>query len=194
MSGLSRGMRVLVLASLLLNVALVAALVLLVPRLHDRDGGRHERRPPAFPALFDPRALKQALPEARHPALDSALQSHREAIRGRLGALFEARRAVRSAIVAEPFDRAALDAAFVQLRDAETATAAEAQAMLGDVLADSTVAERERVANLMPRRGEHRRGGDRQDNARRDGERRHTDRGERTSSDDTAPDAAPSAD
>lgn len=176
MSGLSRGMRVLVLASLLLNVALIAALVLLVPRLHDHGDGPRERRAPPFPALFDPRALKQALPQARHADLDAALQTHRDAIRARIGTLFDSRRAVRAAIIAEPFDRAALDAAFARLREAEAATATEAQAMLGDVLADSTVAERKRVANLMSRRGEHRRDGERRDNAPRDVERRDDER------------------
>lgn len=172
MSGLSRGMRVLLLASLLLNVALIAALVLLVPRLHEREDGPRERRAPPFPALFDPRALKQALPEARHADLDAALQSHREAIRARIGTLFDARRAVRAAILAEPFDRAALDAAFTTLREAEAATAAEAQAMVGDVLEDSTAAERERVANLMSRRGERRHDGTRRNDERSGAERR----------------------
>lgn len=188
MSGLSSGMRVLVLASLLLNVALLAALVLLVPRLHDRDDGPRDRRAPPLPALFDPRALKQALPEARHPALDAALRGHREEIRSRLGTLFEARRAVRRAMTADPFNRTALDAAFVQLRDAEAATAAEAQAMLGDVLADSTAAERERIANLIPRRGEHRRDGERRDATRDDRPREARDR---AGDDAQTPDAPP---
>lgn len=157
MSGLSRGMRVLLLGSLLLNVVLGVALVLLVPRLHD-DGPRGRHVPP-LPALFDPRALKEALPEARHGVLEAAMRSHREAIRARIGTLFDARRAVRAAIVAEPFDRDALDAAFARLREAETATAEEAQAMLGDVLSQSDVAERKRLADLMPRRGGHRREG-----------------------------------
>lgn len=159
MSGLPRTARFVLLASLALNVILAVALLVAAPWADRRDANRG-RHAPAFPALFDPRALKEALPPERLPALDAALQQHRERMRAQLGALFDARRAVRAAIVAEPFDRAALDAAFAGLRREETATATLAQSMLGDVLAQTTPPERERVAKLMDiRKG--RRAGDR---------------------------------
>ena len=160
MSGLSRGTRIALLASLALNVVFIVALLMLAPWKDGRDDERRGRHAPAFPALFDPRALRDALPADRHPVLNDALQAHRENMRARLGALFEARRAVRAAILAEPFQREVLDAAFVRLREAEAATANEAQAMLGDVLESTTVVERKTIAGLMARGGG-RRGGER---------------------------------
>lgn len=160
MSGMSRTARMALLASLALNIVLVVALLIAAPWSHaHREGSRGGRHAGVFPGLIDPRALREALAPEHQAALDEALQSHREAMRARLGALFDARRDVRAAIVADPFDRAVLDAAFERLRSAETATANEAQALLGDVLVQTTAAERQRLAELMPRRpGRHRDG------------------------------------
>ena len=164
MSGMSRTARVLLLTSLVLNVVLGVALAVAAPWADSQRDGARGRHGGVFPGLIDPRALRAALAPERQGALDTVLQTHREAMRTHLGALFEARRDVRAAIVADPFDRAALDVAFARLRDAETATANEAQALLGDVLVQTTAAERQRLADLMPRRsGRHR------DNARNDG-------------------------
>ena len=153
MSGMSRSARVLLLASLALNIVLGVALLIAAPWSDPPRDGMRGRHGGVFPGLIDPRALRAALGPERQDALDGILQSHREAMRTHLGALFEARRAVRDAIVAEPFDRAALDAAFEDLRSAEAATANEAQALFGDVLAQTSMAERQRLAELMPRRG-----------------------------------------
>lgn len=157
MSGMSRTARVLLLASLALNIVLGVALLIAAQWSDSPRDGSRGRHGGVFPGLIDPRALRAALAPERQDALDAVLQTHREAMRTHLGALFEARRDVRAAIVADPFDRAALDAAFARLRDAETATANEAQALLGDVLVQTTAAERQRLADLMPRRpGRHR--------------------------------------
>ena len=163
MSGMSRTARVLLLASLALNVILGVALLVAAPWSDSPRDGSRGRHAGVFPGLIDPRALRAALAPERQDALDAVLQTHREAMRTHLGALFEARRDVRAAIVADPFDRTVLDAAFERLRTAETATANEAQALLGDVLVQTTLAERQRLADLMPRRPGRHRDGDRND-------------------------------
>ncbi|HQX33540.1 MAG TPA: hypothetical protein PK817_08215, partial [Dokdonella sp.] len=60
-----------------------------------------------------------------------------------------AREDVRAALLAEPFQRGQLDAAFAKLRASEADTAAEAHAILTEVaqLADAT--ERDRIAGLV---------------------------------------------
>jgi Spy/CpxP family protein refolding chaperone len=146
---LSRTARVLLLLSIALNVALATALVSYAPWKH---GGRDPRHGGPVPGLLDLRAFRRSLPEARQAIVETAFAAHRDALRPRLGALFAARRAVREAIRAEPFDRATLDAAFAALRAAETEAATEAQALLGDVLVSATPEERRRLAELMPRR------------------------------------------
>nr|WP_246387896.1 periplasmic heavy metal sensor [Chiayiivirga flava] len=161
---MSRTARIVVLASLALNVLLAVALVLAV-----RDGERDppRRHAPALPGMFDPRALRDALPPERRAVVDGALEVHRGAIRARLGDLFDARRGVREAMLAPTFDRAALDAAFERLRTAETATATQAQAMLGDVLAQTTLQERRVLAERLERRpGRARDGGRERDRGR----------------------------
>lgn len=170
MSGLPRSARLVLLASLALNVVLGIALLMAAPWAERRSDERGRHAPP-FPALFDPRALKEALPPERLPVLEAALQQHREGMRAQLGTLFDARRAVRAAIEAEPFDRATLDAAFGTLREAEAGTAARAQAMLADVLAQSPAEERARIGKLMEIRKWDRRDARRRDEQRpRDGD------------------------
>lgn len=158
MTGMSRAARLVLLLSLALNVALAVALALAV------RGGDTERKPrhgSPLPGMFDPRALREALPPERQVVLDAALDAHRATLRSRLGELFEARRGVREVMLAETFDRAALDAAFERLRATETAAANEAQAMLADVLAQTTLDERRQLAERMERRPGRSRDGER---------------------------------
>lgn len=150
MSALSRPLRLLLLASLALNIALGVALIARAPWTGTRHGPHHAA---PLPGLVDLRALRQHLSPGREDVVDAAFAAHRDALRPRLMQLFEARREVRAAIRAEPFERATLDAAFARLRQAETEVASEAQALLGDLLEGATPQERERIAELMPRRG-----------------------------------------
>ncbi len=137
------------LLSLALNVALIAVLGWQHAPWRERGGhGRH-----AIPHLLDVRALRNALTPEREAILRPVLEAHRENIRGRLGDLFRARRALRETIAAEPFDAAALETAFAQLRAADAATAIEAHAMLVEVLAAATPEERKKMAELMAKRG-----------------------------------------
>ena len=109
-----------------------------------------------LPHLADLRAFRRALPEARQAAVDRSVDRHRPAMRERVGGLFAARRAVRAAMRAEPFDRAALDAAFAQLRQAESEAAESAQTLMGDVFEAATPVERAALADLVPRHARNR--------------------------------------
>jgi Spy/CpxP family protein refolding chaperone len=155
-ASLPRAARVLLLLSLALNLAFGAWLWMHAPWRHAPAGMSLRHAP--LPSLLDLRAFRRSLPPERQAVLDAAFETDRTAMRARLGALFAARRDVRAAIAAEPFDRAALDAAFAALRSAEQAAADHAQHRLGDVLEQLTPAERKQWSELVPRRGERGRG------------------------------------
>jgi hypothetical protein len=165
---LSRSARIVLLLSLALNIALGTMLWMHGPWRDGRDRGSH-RAPPGL-HLFDVRALKRSLPAERQKVLDDAIAVHREPMRAALGRLFEARIAVRDAIRAPAYDRAALDAAFAQLRSAEATTAGEAQAMLGDVLDAATPEERVTLSEMMAKRSPRARA-DRREHRQGDGPR-----------------------
>jgi Spy/CpxP family protein refolding chaperone len=143
--------RALLLASLAINLILATWFVVHAPWRH-APGGPDGRHGPV-PQFVDLRSFRRVLPEERRDVIDAVFAPQRPALRERLGALFQARRAVREAMRAEPFDRAALDAAFERLREAETEAALQTQATLGDVLQQLTPEERRQFADLVPRRG-----------------------------------------
>ena len=93
------------------------------------------------------------------PNVQQILHAERSAIRQRMHDMAEARRKVRDALDAEPFDRARLEAA---LADVQTQTASVQQQMHVTLvkIADSVDAQhRARMANaLWPKRGFGRRG------------------------------------
>ena len=139
---------------LLLSLALNLALLVFVGWHHGpwRDQGRGRNAPP-LPHLFDVRALRRVIPPEREAVLQPIFETHRPQMRARLHDLFAARGDVRRAIAAEPYDRAALDSAFARLREADRATAEEAQAMLTELLAVATPEERRKMSELMARGG-----------------------------------------
>lgn len=147
---LSRTARV----ALLLSLALNLALLVFVGWHHGpwRDDGRGRHAPP-LPHLFDVRALRRVIPPERADVLKPIFEAHRPEMRTRLHELFAARGDVRRAIAAEPFDRAQLESAFARLREADRATAEEAQAMLAELLAVATPDERRKMSELMARGG-----------------------------------------
>ena len=143
---MSRALRIVLIASLALNLALAAALGQWIWKSH------HHPRPAHMhdgPAMFRPDALRAALSAEHGAMVDQILASHRDAMHGRIKQLRQARENVRAALLAEPFQRGQLDAAFAKLRASEADTAAEAHAILTEVaqLADAT--ERDRIAGLV---------------------------------------------
>ena len=150
---LSPRARALLLASLAINLVLATWFVVHAPWRHPTGGpdGRHA----PVPQFIDLRSFRKVLPDDRQGVIDEVFAAQRADLRARIGALFEARRVVREAMRAEPFDRVALDAAFARLRVAETEAAVQTQATLGDVLQQLTPEERRQFADLVPRRGPH---------------------------------------
>ena len=145
---LSRTARIALLLSLALNVALGAMLAWHHGPWRGERGGRHA---PSLPHLFDVRALRRVIPDERQPVLQPIFEKHRPEMRSRLHALFAARGDVRQAIAAEPFDPVALQSAFARLREADRATAEQAQTMMAEVLAVATPEERRKMAEIMAR-------------------------------------------
>lgn len=139
-------MRIVLIASLALNLALGAALGQWIWKSH-----HHERPKPMHegPPMFRPDALRGALSPQRADVVDGVLARHRDAMHSRIQQLRLAREAVQAAMLAEPFQSERLDAAFADLRRAESDTASEAHAMLAEVTALAKPDERERLAELM---------------------------------------------
>ena len=149
-ASLSRTARIVLLLSLALNLALLV----FVGWHHGpwRDEGRGRHAPP-LPHLFDLRALRRVIPPEREAVVRPIFETHRPEMRTRLHELFAARGDVRRAIEAEPYDRSALESAFARLREADRATAEQAQVMLAELLAVATPEERRKMSELMARSG-----------------------------------------
>jgi uncharacterized membrane protein len=132
------------LLSLALNVLFGA--VVAAAWLHHHDGRGHG----LGGAVHLPRGerLERVLPEADKPALRAAYDRHRDDIRPKIGALFEARRAVREALDAEPFDAARATSALAVLRERESAVAASVHALLVDLSASVSPEGRVAISRL----------------------------------------------
>ena len=98
-----------------------------------------------------PRVLRQVLPEERRVVVDALLEEHRQAIRGSVGDVFEARRRVHALMTADTIDRAALEAAFADLRDRDAEAATVVQAMLTELAVELTPEDRRAVAEAVHR-------------------------------------------
>jgi len=150
---LSRRMRILVIASLALNVFGIGAIAADAVMNRDGQGGLFGHcRPPRFMGVPSPRELREVLPERDQATLSELLQANRAKFRERLNDLFAARQVVADAVKAEPFDRARLDTAFAALRESEVAMAAGAQDWLAEFVARLEPDSRAKVAELLTRR------------------------------------------
>ncbi|MCB1567565.1 MAG: periplasmic heavy metal sensor [Xanthomonadales bacterium] len=146
--------RLLLIVSLALNLALGGGLAWWAWQNHQAQSmtSTREGRP-----MFHPDALRGALHGDRGALVDRVVAHHRERMRSQIQALRQARRDVQTAMLAEPFQREQLDAAFSQLRAAETLTATEAHALVGDLVEQAEPRERQRMARLVDGgRGRHR--------------------------------------
>lgn len=115
-----RALRIALLASLALNLAVAGLLVgwALGPRGPDRDGAHLPR-------------LMRALPKTERHVLHERLRPSHE----RRGAHEAAMAALAGAVAAEPFDRAALDAALTALRTDNARMAQRLDAGFADMVA-----------------------------------------------------------
>ena len=149
---LSRRMRILVIASLALNVFGIGAIAADAIMSRGHGGLFGDCRPPRFTGLPSPRELREALPEDDHAKLNALMEANRAQFRQRLDALFAARQQVADAIRAEPFDRAKLETAFAALREREAAMATGTQDWLATFVAQLEPESRAKVAELLTRR------------------------------------------
>jgi uncharacterized membrane protein len=149
---LSRRMRILVIASLALNVFGIGAIA--ADAIMDRGHGGlfGHCRPPRFVGLPSPRELREVLPEADQAKLKVLMEANRPQFHQRVDALFAARQQVADAVRAEPFDPARLETAFAALREREAAMAAGSQSWLAAFVAQLTPESRAKVAELLTRR------------------------------------------
>src|SRR5262245_28387019 len=144
---LSRRMRIVVIASLALNVFGIGAIAADAVMGRDGDGGLFGHcRPPRFMGLPSPRELREVLPEKDTAFPDQLLEGNRPGFQQRLDALFAARQQVADAVKTEPFDQAKLKIAFAGLREREAAMAAGAQNWLAKFVAQLDPASRAKAA------------------------------------------------
>lgn len=143
---MTRSIRIILLTSLALNLALGVGLAWRVLHPGQPPAASHQREPRP---MFHPEALRRALPKERSELLDSVLAQHREAMHARIQHMHQAREDVREAMQAVPFERERLDAAFAQLRVTESQTAEEAHALLADLASRATPEERERLTRML---------------------------------------------
>lgn len=95
------------------------------------------------------------LPAGERAAFVEAVSGHREAMAAAAGAVHEARRKVNMAMAAEPFDRAALDAAFAELRASSDQFRTAMHRAIADGVQGISVESRRHLAE-RDRRGRHR--------------------------------------
>jgi uncharacterized membrane protein len=150
--------RWLLVASLALNLVFATALGtwLLTHRMH---GGSGSMWSTGFPS---PRALHRHLHEAERVQLREALEQHRPAFRQQARQARKARKDVQRALLAEPFQRAALEEAMQRVRLHSGGLAEHAQQAIVDLAAGMDSDGRQRLAEAL-RRGDrqHPRHGDR---------------------------------
>jgi uncharacterized membrane protein len=127
--------------SLALNVFLAGSVV---PDVWRGREGRFLR--------FATRSAIGPVPRSIQERANAALEKDRSAIEQAGNAIREARRGVREAVRANPFDPAALDAAFARLRSASSAFQEVVQHSLAQALAAAPAEER---AGVEPRRRRH---------------------------------------
>lgn len=148
MSALPRTYRYLLLLSLALNLGLGAAFVAMHWHHPSGPSSSMERRWARIP---NPRMLAGALDEADRKILLEVVETHR----GKLGEQFRplggARRELAEALRAEPFDPAAMQRAFDQMRDSESGTAQAMHAFMLDLATRVSPAGRQRIADQLER-------------------------------------------
>ncbi len=159
MSAMSRTYRYVLLLSLALNLGLGAALVAIHWHHPTGESIAGERRWARIP---NPRMLAGALDEADRKILLQVVETHRDQLGERFRPLGGARRELAEALRAEPFDPAAMQRAFDQMRESESGTAEAMHAFMLELATRVSPAGRQRIADQLER-GRHGHGHERDD-------------------------------
>lgn len=149
MSAVPRNYRWLLLLSLALNLGLGAALGAM--HWHHQQGnqaGTSERRWSRIP---NPRMLARTLEEADRKILLEVIEVHRGKLGDHFRPLGHARRELADALRAEPFDPAAMQAAFERIRDSESGTASAMHAFMLELATRVSSDGRKRIADQLER-------------------------------------------
>lgn len=150
MSALPRNYRALLLLSLALNLVLGTALVAIHWHHPDDTPSVAERRWARIP---DPRQLARTLDDADRKVLSEVIEAHRGELGEHFRPLGHARRALAEALRAEPFDPAAMQRAFEQMRSSESGTANAMHAFMLELATKVSPAGRQRIADHLERGG-----------------------------------------
>lgn len=150
MSALPRRYRYVLLLSLALNLGLGAALV----AIHwHHPGGAQSQGERRWSRIPNPRMLAGSLDEADRKILLEVIETHRGKLGEHFSPLGHARRELAQALRAEPFDPAAMQSAFDQMRDSESGTASAMHAFMLDLATRISPAGRQRIADQLERGG-----------------------------------------
>ena len=135
--------------SLALNLVLLTALATwtVVHRLHERA------EMTGVPGLPSPRVLMRHLEQDERERLREALRRQAPAFRSEARAAAAAHREVEQALLAEPFDRAALEAAMARARGHAGGLAEGAQRAIAELAEGLDRDGRERLAKALARYG-----------------------------------------
>lgn len=134
-----KGLTAALLVSAALNIALISFMA-------GRLAGGAPLRPEG--PMGQGRALERATPQVREMVRD-AFVARRDEIAPQRTEAGERRRALRDAILAEPFDRARVEAAFAAFRDAQSALQKSQGSVVIDVLAKLPLEERKTLIEAL---------------------------------------------
>jgi uncharacterized membrane protein len=143
---------------LLVSVAVNVLLAAVVASSWLRHGGARGHGSGGSVRLPRADVLAQLLPEADRAAVRAAYDRHRDGIRRQLAPLWEARREVRDALDADPYDGERTERALATLREREATLATAVHALLVDLAANASRDGRTALAKLGTTRhgGRHR--------------------------------------
>jgi uncharacterized membrane protein len=144
----SKWIAILLITSVVLNLLLIGFIV----------GKRAMPEAGPDPTRHYPRWVR-TLPEPRRDALRPLIRTHMQAIRPSLRELRVLHRNLRAAIVADPYDAAALDAALSALREQNDKVQVVSHRSFVEFVAKLSPAEREQLARDVTRGGPRKSGG-----------------------------------
>ncbi|HYE00803.1 MAG TPA: periplasmic heavy metal sensor [Alphaproteobacteria bacterium] len=137
---MTRRLRLLLIASLALNLALGGLLA--GGAIRQWAWGGHGGEAPM-------RGLMRVLPAESHEAARAALAAGRPEMEARLAALRDARRELVAALAREPYDRAAVEAAFAALRARTAEVQAQAHGTVAGLAAGLGPEQRRRLGQAV---------------------------------------------
>ena len=144
------------LASLVINLFLVAAITAGLVRNMDRGGRSH-----ASPLVLPHHIVARELSGEERDKLKATMRENRAELRPLFRDMRQTRQALSVAIAADPYDPEAARAAFAKLRAGMDAIATQSQDILVQAFADLTPESREKIAQAIRRGRPGERGRDR---------------------------------